>query len=496
MNLKYESTRDKHVNVRPSEAVVKGLAEDGGLFVPRDIDKLGLDIKAMCDLNFHQTAQKILSLFFTDFSEEQINDSVTKAYDSKFDDPEIVPVKKVGETYIMELFHGSTIAFKDIALSILPHLMKKAKSNCQMKEDIVILTATSGDTGKAALEGFKDVEGTQIIVFYPNEGVSKVQEMQMLTTEGSNTHVVAVEGNFDDAQSAVKAIFNNQDLSRKLLDKGLKFSSANSINIGRLVPQIAYYFSTYSDLVKKEAITIGDKVNFVVPTGNFGNILAGYFAKLLGCPVGKLICAANENNVLYDFLNTGVYDINRDFKKTMSPSMDILISSNLERLLYFMSDKDNTYVADLMEQLKKDKKYEVTDDIKAKIKAVFWSSYCSEEATSQTVKKVYDAYGYVLDTHTAVAYKVYEDYIKATGDESTSVILSTASPFKFTGSVYKALFGQTENDELKLMAALSHQTGVAVPKQVEGLGQRPVYHNRFCTPETMSDEILNILDKK
>lgn len=496
MGLKYESTRNNSINVRPSEAVVKGLSDDGGLFVPRDIDGLGLDIQEMCTLNFHQTAEKVLSLFFTDFSQEQIKDSVMNAYDAKFDDAEIVPVKKVGDAYIMELFHGSTIAFKDIALSILPYLMKKAQANCQMKEDIVILTATSGDTGKAALEGFKDVEGTQIIVFYPNDGVSTVQEMQMLTTKGDNTHVVAVEGNFDDAQSAVKAIFNDQALRSKLADKGLKFSSANSINIGRLVPQISYYFSTYADLVKKEEITIGDKVNFVVPTGNFGNILAGYFAKTLGLPVGKLICAANENNVLYDFLNTGVYDINRDFKKTMSPSMDILISSNLERLLYFMSGKDNAYVADLMDQLKKDKKYEVNDDIKAKIKSEFWSSYCSEEATSQTVKKVYDTYGYVLDTHTAVAYKVYEDYVKATGDQSKSVILSTASPFKFTGSVYKALFGESDLGELDLMAELSSQTGVSVPRQIEGLGQRKVRHNRFCRPETMATEILDILETK
>ncbi|GAU76417.1 threonine synthase [Fusibacter sp. 3D3] len=496
MSLKYESTRDNRVNVRPSEAVVKGLSDDGGLFVPREIDGLGLDIKEMCSLNFHETAKKVLSLFFTDFSEEQINDSVMKAYDSKFDDPEIVPVKKVGETYIMELFHGSTIAFKDIALSILPHLMKKAQSNCRMKEEIVILTATSGDTGKAALEGFKDVEGTQIIVFYPNDGVSKVQEMQMLTTDGANTHVVAVEGNFDDAQSAVKAIFNDQDLRAKLSAKGMKFSSANSINIGRLVPQISYYFSTYADMVKKDQIKLGDKINFVIPTGNFGNILAGYFAKTLGLPVGKLICAANENNVLYDFLNTGVYDINRDFKKTMSPSMDILISSNLERLLYFMSDKDNAYVAELMDQLKKNKKYEVTDEIKAKIKDQFWSSYCSESDTSQTVKKVYEEEGYLLDTHTAVAYKVYEDYVKATDDESKSVILSTASPFKFTGSVYKALFGQTETDELNLIAELSHQTGIEVPKQIEGLGDRKILHKRFCRPQTMPNEILNILDEK
>ena len=304
-----------------------------------------------------------------------------------------------------------------------------------MKEDIVILTATSGDTGKAALEGFKDVEGTKIIIFYPNDGVSPVQEMQMVTTEGDNTYVVAVEGNFDDAQSAVKEIFNNLELREKLGNMGMKFSSANSINIGRLVPQISYYFTTYADLVKKNEIKIGDKINFVVPTGNFGNILAGFFAKLLGLPVNKLICAANENNVLFDFLTTGVYDINREFKKTMSPSMDILISSNLERLLYYMSNKDNEYIAGLRNELKTEKRYEANDEIKAKIKDQFWSSYCSENDTTDTVKKVYDDYGYVLDTHTAVAYKVYEDYLKENKDDSKTVILSTASPFKFNGSV-------------------------------------------------------------
>jgi threonine synthase len=373
--------------------------------------------------------------------------------------------------------------------------MKKAQLNCNMKEDIVILTATSGDTGKAALEGFKDVEGTKIIIFYPNDGVSPVQEMQMVTTEGDNTYVVAVEGNFDDAQSAVKEIFNDLDLREKLGEMGMKFSSANSINIGRLVPQISYYFSTYADLVKKKEIQIGDAINFVVPTGNFGNILAGFFAKQLGLPVNKLICAANENNVLYDFLTTGIYDINRAFKKTMSPSMDILISSNLERLLYFMSDKDNAYIAELMRQLKVEKRYEVSDAIKTKIKAQFWSSYCSEEDTMATVKNVYDTYGYVLDTHTAVAYKVYEDYLKENKDDSKTVILSTASPFKFTGSVYRALFGETETEELDLIKELSDKTGVSVPTQIDGLAERKVLHNRFCTPVSMTQEILDILSE-
>jgi len=495
MVLKYESTRNKTIKVNPSEAIVKGLSDDGGLFVPREIDTLGLDLQEMCGLGFHDIAKKILRLFFQDFSEEQINDSVMHAYDSKFDDADIVPVKKVGDRFILELFHGSTIAFKDIALSILPYLMKNAQLNCKMKEDIVILTATSGDTGKAALEGFKDVEGTKIIIFYPNDGVSPVQEMQMVTTDGNNTYVVAVEGNFDDAQSAVKEIFNDLALREKLSEMGMKFSSANSINIGRLVPQISYYFSTYASLVKKQEIQIGDAINFVVPTGNFGNILAGFFAVQLGLPVNKLVCAANENNVLYDFLTTGVYDINRAFKKTMSPSMDILISSNLERLLYFMSDKDNAYIATLMQQLKTEKRYEVNDVMKAKIEDQFWSSYCSEEETMATVKNVYDTFGYVLDTHTAVAYKVYGDYLKENKDETKTVILSTASPFKFTGSVYKALFGNTNIEELKLIKELSDKTGINVPSQIEGLADRKVLHDRLCTPTSMAKEILDILEK-
>lgn len=491
----YESTRNSSIKVKPSEAIVNGLSDDGGLYVLRSIDDLRIDINEFCNLNFQETSIKILGMFFTDFTKEQIEDSVINAYDDKFDNSEIVPIKKIGDSYIMELFHGQTIAFKDIALSILPYLMKNAQYNCKMKEEIVILTATSGDTGKAALEGFKDVEGTKIIIFYPNDGVSLVQEMQMITQEGKNTFVVAIDGNFDDAQSSVKEIFNNKELNDALKTKGMKFSSANSINIGRLVPQITYYFTSYAKLVNDGEITIGDKINFVVPTGNFGNILAGYFAKLLGLPVNKLICAANENNVLYEFLNTGVYDINREFIKTMSPSMDILISSNLERLLYYMSGKDNTYINKIMKELKTNRKYEVNEEIKIKLKKEFWSSYCNEQDTLNTIKIIYERYNYVIDTHTAVAYKVYNDYMLENLDELKTVILSTASPFKFTGSVYKALFGDSSSNELDLIKELSIKTNVKIPKAIKNLADRKILHKRVCNSNSMDKEVLKILSE-
>lgn len=495
MARSFESTRNNHIKATPSEAIVMGLSQDGGLFVPRDLSEIKLDTEVLKDNNFNQMAKKIIGTFFDDFTEEQLNESVYGAYDEKFDTQEIVPVVKVGDTFIMELFHGKTIAFKDIALSILPYLMKNAEKNCDSKEEIVILTATSGDTGKAALEGFKDIQGIRIIVFYPENGVSQVQKLQMVTQEGKNTHVVAIDGNFDDAQSAVKGILNDEKIRLELKSRNIKFSSANSINIGRLIPQITYYYSTYEKLVKDKEINRGDQVNFVVPTGNFGNILAGYFAKRMGLPVNKLICAANENNILRDFINTGIYDINRPFIKTMSPSMDILISSNLERLLYYLSDCDNNYIAGLMKDLSTNKKYEVNDTIKKKLKEEFWSSYCNEEETLETIKKVYQSFDYVMDTHTAVAYKTYEDYIHATQDQTKTVILSTASPFKFPGSVYKAIFGASDQSELTLMLSLSERTGLMIPKVVDGLGNREVLHTRSCAPEKMTNEIMLILSE-
>jgi threonine synthase len=491
----FESTRNENVKVTPSEAIVMGLSQDGGLFVPRDLNEIKLNTEDIKDTGFNDIAKKILGLFFDDFSEEQLNESVDGAYDEKFDSKEIVPVVKVGDTFIMELFHGKTLAFKDIALSILPYLMKNAEKNCDSKEEIVILTATSGDTGKAALEGFKDIRGIKIIVFYPENGVSQVQRLQMITQEGGNTYVVAIDGNFDDAQSAVKGILNDEKIRTNLKDRFIKFSSANSINIGRLIPQITYYYSTYEKLVKDNEIKRGDKINFVVPTGNFGNILAGYFAKKLGLPINKLICAANENNILRDFINTGIYDTDRPFIKTMSPSMDILISSNLERLLYYLSDCDNSYISGLMKELATSKKYEVKETIKEKMKEEFWSSYCNEEETMETIQKVYQSHGYVMDTHTAVAYKTYEDYLEATLDQTKTIILSTASPFKFPKSVYTAIFGTSEMDELALMRALSERTRLLIPEVVDRLGTKDVLHTRSCKPEEMANEIMLILNE-
>ncbi|MDP3387745.1 MAG: threonine synthase [Eubacteriales bacterium] len=495
MARSFESTRDNNIKATPSEAIVMGLSQDGGLFVPRDLSTIKLSTEDMKDAGFNQIAKQIIGLFFNDFSEEQLNESVNGAYDEKFDSKEIVPVVKVGDTFIMELFHGKTIAFKDIALSILPYLMKNAEKNCNSTEEIIILTATSGDTGKAALEGFKDIEGIRIVVFYPEHGVSQVQRLQMITQEGGNTHVVAIDGNFDDAQSAVKVILNDEIMRAGLKAKNIKFSSANSINIGRLIPQIAYYFSTYEKLVRDGEINRGDRINFVVPTGNFGNILAGYFAKQIGLPINKLICAANENNILRDFINTGIYDTNRPFIKTMSPSMDILISSNLERLLYYLSDCDNDYIAGLMKDLATGKKYEVKDSIKEKLKEEFWSSYCNEEETMEAIRRVFQTYGYVMDTHTAVAYKTYEDYIRATQDRTKTVVLSTASPFKFPGSVYSAIYGPSDKDELALMEELSERTGLLIPEVVNGLGDKKVLHKRTCKPGTMADEIMAIISE-
>jgi threonine synthase len=491
----YESTRNADIIVKPSEAIVMGLSEDGGLFVPKNIDELKINLEELTALDFNGTAKVILNLFFNDFSFNQIESCVKSAYDDKFDTKEIVPLVKVGNEYIMELFHGKTIAFKDIALSILPYLMKNAEVNCDSKEDIVILTATSGDTGKAALEGFRDVDGIKIIVFYPKDGVSSVQKLQMTTQEGSNTYVVSVEGNFDDAQSAVKEIFNNAQLKKKLEVNGLKFSSANSINIGRLVPQITYYFTSYVKLLNNGEINNGDKVNFVVPTGNFGNILAGYLAKRLGLPINKLICAANENNVLHDFISTGKYDINREFIKTISPSMDILISSNLERLLYFMCGQNNNYIKELMDSLKNNKQYEVSEEIKAKLRNEFWSGYCTEEDTLKTIKNVYDNQGYVMDTHTAVAYKVYKDYEKESGDDSKSIILSTASPFKFAKSVYTAIYGVSSDEETILIDKLASKTGINIPEAIKGLTEKEILHFRNCSPSLMEVEILDIISE-
>lgn len=473
MNRQYESTRDKEVSKKASEAILQGLSEDGGLFVLRDLHTLNIEIESLLDCDYMEIASKVLGLFLNDFSQEEVMKCVHDAYTNKFSQEEITPLVSLKDAHVLELFHGPTSAFKDVALSILPQFTKTALGKNEMKEDILILTATSGDTGKAALEGYKDVDRTKILVFYPSGGVSKVQETQMITQEGFNTGVCAIDGNFDDAQNGVKQIFLDEEFKQMMLDKNIRLSSANSINIGRLIPQMVYYFYAYKTLVKQGKINCGEKINFVVPTGNFGNILAGYYAKQLGLPINKLVCAANDNNVLFDFLTTGTYDKNREFLKTISPSMDILISSNLERLLYYVSDCDNEYVKSLMEELNTTGKYSVKASILEKLKESFETGFSTDEETKQTIAKVYKEEKYLMDPHTAVAYKVLLDN---KDEKHVSVVLSTASPYKFTNAVYEALHGATDEDEFKLMELLHDETKVEIPENLQGLEDKLILH--------------------
>ena len=438
MNLLYKSTRDAEKTVTASQAILKGLADDGGLFVPVSIPKLPVSLGELKEMTYQETAYTVMKEFLTDFTEEELKSCIAKAYDSKFDTEEIAPLAKVEDAYYLELFHGATIAFKDMALSILPHLLTTSAKKNQVKNEIVILTATSGDTGKAALAGFADVEGTKIIVFYPKNGVSHVQELQMVIQKGDNTSVVAIHGNFDNAQSGVKAMFENKELEKELNEAGYQFSSANSINIGRLVPQVVYYVYAYAKLLQNEEIAEDEEINVVVPTGNFGNILAAYYAKNMGIPIAKLICASNENKVLYDFFQTGTYDRNREFVLTTSPSMDILISSNLERLIYKISGEDARKDTDLMTELKTKGSYAITGEMKANL-ADFAAGYATEEQVAKTIHDIYEDTGYVMDTHTAVAATVYKAYREDSKDDRKTVIASTASPYKFAGSVMSAI---------------------------------------------------------
>lgn len=490
----YESTRGSD-KTTASKALLKGIADDGGLFVMRDLGERKVDIKRLRGKSYLEVAEIILSLMLDDYPPEKIHECVRRAYTDKFTSPEISPLVQVGENYITELFHGPTSAFKDVALLILPHLMTAAYEMNDMKGEIIILTATSGDTGKAALEGFKDVKGTRVVVFYPAGGVSQVQEAQMVTQEGSNTYVCAIRGNFDHAQTGVKKIFADEELIKVLAASNKFLSSANSINIGRLVPQIVYYFYSYMKLVEKGAIITGDRVNFSVPTGNFGNILAGYYAKRLGLPINKLICASNENNVLYDFIRTGIYDKNREFYKTISPSMDILISSNLERLLYYISGKDNKKVKDLMEKLNRDGRYEISGDMAARLHEDFYGGCVFREGVERTIKDTYEKYGYLLDTHTAVAYKALDDYKNDTGDRTQSIVLATASPFKFSKSVYKSLFGDAGDDEFELMNDLSVRTKVTIPENLINLQYKEIRHFNICNVDEMGDFVKSVSGK-
>jgi threonine synthase len=489
----YRSTRDSGNRVTASQAVLQGLSSDGGLFVPEAVPVLSKSMEELSEMDYRELAYEVMKLFLTDYTEEELKDCIEKAYDGKFDTPEIAPLRQAGQAFYLELFHGATIAFKDMALSILPHLLTKAAKKNNVREEIVILTATSGDTGKAALAGFADVVGTKIIVFYPKDGVSSVQEKQMVTQRGANTEVVGILGNFDDAQTGVKKMFNNAGLTKKLKAAGYLFSSANSINIGRLVPQIVYYVYSYAVLYKKKQVALGEKINFAVPTGNFGNILAAYYAKCLGVPINKLICASNENKVLFDFFRTGKYDKNREFILTESPSMDILVSSNLERLIYHIADGDSQKTARLMGALSADGAYEITEGMKAKLEG-FAGGWASEAETREAIHRVYKESGYVIDTHTAVAASVYHDYAGNTGDSTKTVIVSTASPYKFAKSVLGALHvGDIPADDYEQALLLKKVSGTGIPKAVEEIRTAPILHKKVCKTGEMQAIVEDIL---
>ena len=494
MNLVYHSTRNSEETATASEAILKGLTSDGGLFVPDSIPKLNVSLEDLTQMSYQEIAYAVMKEFLTDFTEEELKTCINNAYDSKFDTEEIAVTKKVDGAYYLELFHGATIAFKDMALSILPHLLVTSARKNNVKNEIVILTATSGDTGKAALAGFADVPGTKIIVFYPKSGVSPIQEKQMVTQKGDNTYVIGIKGNFDDAQTGVKKMFSNKELAKVMNDNGFQFSSANSINIGRLVPQVVYYVKAYADLLKQGALKAGEPMNVVVPTGNFGNILASYYAKQMGIPIGKFVCASNKNKVLFDFFETGKYDRNREFYVTTSPSMDILISSNLERMIYRIAGNDAKQCAKFMAALTKDGEYVITDAMKAEL-SEFFGAFGSEEETAVKIREVYDKEGYVMDTHTAVAAVAYDKYKAATGDDKTpTVIASTASPYKFTRSVMDAIDPAYDaEDDFELVDELNKVSKTAIPKAIEEIRTAPVLHDTVCETAAMEDEVKNIL---
>ncbi|MDO4619167.1 MAG: threonine synthase [Lachnospiraceae bacterium] len=493
MEIRYKSTRSD-VTVTASQAILQGLAEDGGLFVPTALPKLEKDLSELVGLSYQDLAYEIMHSFLTDFTEEELRHCINSAYDSKFDTEAIAPVVVKGGVSYLELFHGATIAFKDMALSILPHLMTTAaKKNGETKK-IVILTATSGDTGKAAMAGFADVPGTEIIVFYPKDGVSHIQELQMVTQRGENTHVVAIRGNFDDAQTAVKQMFNDRAFGEELAAKGCRFSSANSINIGRLVPQIVYYVYAYCQMVKNGTVKVGEPINVTVPTGNFGNILAAWYAKQMGLPIAKLICASNVNRVLTDFFETGEYDRKREFILTSSPSMDILISSNLERLVYHICGNDSDRCRSFMEELAKTGSYTITDDMRAGL-TDFRAGFASEEENFAGIRDLYESTGYVIDTHTGIANAVYRRYAAESGDQTPAVIASTASPFKFAVSVVGACKpGETEGkSDFALIDLLSEISGVKEPQAVTDIRTAPVRHDTVVDVAGMPDAVRNIL---
>ncbi len=493
MDLVYRSTRNGEETASASEAILKGLTSDGGLFVPDTIPKLGIELGKLADMSYQEIAYAVMKEFLTDFTEEELKDCIKNAYDDKFDTEEIAPMVKAGDAYYLELFHGATIAFKDMALSILPYLLVTAAKKNHVENEIVILTATSGDTGKAALAGFADVPGTKIIVFYPKSGVSPIQERQMITQEGENTYVIGIRGNFDDAQTGVKRMFANKELGSKMQEAGYQFSSANSINIGRLVPQIVYYVKAYGDLLKNGALKEGEPMNVVVPTGNFGNILASFYAKQMGIPIGKFICASNQNKVLFDFFQTGSYDRRREFYVTSSPSMDILISSNLERLIYRIAGNDPKQCAAFMQALTTEGAYTISEEMKDQL-SEFYGGYATEEETAEKIKDVYEKEQYVIDTHTAVAAAVYDQYVEETGDKTPAVIASTASPYKFARSVMEAVGSeQEEASDFELVDELHEISGTEIPKAVEDIRTAAILHNTVCEVDEMEPEVKKIL---
>lgn len=493
----YKSTRNSGVKITSSEAIVQGISEDGGLFVPSEIPSITMDeIVKLGDMSYAERAAYVFAKYLTDFTEAEIRYCTENAYnDKKFATDNIAEMSHLFDgTYILELWHGPTCAFKDMALQILPYLLTTSAKKINIDKKIVILVATSGDTGKAALEGFADVPGTQIMVFYPEDGVSPMQKRQMTTQSGGNVGVCAVEGNFDDCQNGVKAIFTNEEIKSELEKNKMMFSSANSINWGRLAPQIIYYISAYATLVKDEEIKAGDKINIVVPTGNFGNILAAYYAKHMGVPVNKLICASNTNKVLTDFITTGVYDRNRQFFTTISPSMDILISSNLERLLYIMCGENDAQIREWFGSLAKEGRYEVTPEIKTKLAEEFAAGFCDDNETKATIKKIYDKYSYTLDTHSAVAVKVYEDYRQSTGDTTKTVIASTASPYKFSASVLEAIEGKPSSlDEFAMVDRLNELSGYDIPASLAELKTKERRFKDVITKEQQKDYVLKQL---
>lgn len=483
MKYLYHSTRSNEKYLHDHEAILKGIADDGGLYVMDTLGDIQLDIKDLMQDSYQDLAMKVMSKLLPNFNTDDLKKGIDKAYGKQFDTEEITPMRKVGKDYILELFHGPTSAFKDVGLQMLPQLMSIALPPESIQK-VMILTATSGDTGKAALEGFHDIDNIGITVFYPNHGVSAMQRLQMVTQPGKNVAVCALHGNFDDAQSQVKTLFSKQDLKEEFQSLGIQFSSANSINIGRLIPQVVYYFYAYVQMVKNKEIVNGENINFCVPTGNFGNVLAGYYAKMMGLPVHRFIVASNANNVLSDFLKDGVYDRKRPFLKTISPSMDILISSNLERLLYYMSEKDCDFISKIMQDLKDTGRYAIPDHLLKRIQEQFYGGYSSDELTRQSIQEVYERTGYVMDPHTAVGYGVMKQYQAL--DDRPCVLLSTASPFKFADEVYDALFQtHTQVDEFTIMQMLADKTNQRIPHNLAILQERAIHFTDCIHKEDM-----------